>query len=84
MLENDHSVGSVDNILVAVHVSTKGPQLDTLEKFYVLGETKKCNHINYKRKIGPNRKFDVITQYKTTPKILISLDLHSVHPSQHK
>jgi hypothetical protein len=43
VLENDHSIGSVDNILVAVHVSTKGPHLDTLEKFYVLGEIKKRN-----------------------------------------
>ena len=43
MLENDHSVGSVDIISIAAHVSTKGPHLDTLEKFYVLGENKKCN-----------------------------------------
>lgn len=67
MLENYHSVGSVDNIFVTVNVSTKDPHLDTLKKFYVLGETKKCNQINDKRKIGPNRIFDVITQYKTAP-----------------
>jgi len=72
----------VDNILVAV--PTKGPHLDTLEKFYVLRETRKCSQINNKCTIGPNRTFDVITEYKTAPKLLISFDLHSVHPSQHK
>jgi hypothetical protein len=40
VLENDHSVGSVDDILVAVHVSTKVPHLDTLEKFYPLEKPK--------------------------------------------
>jgi hypothetical protein len=66
LLENDYSVGSVDDILVAVHVSTKGPHLDTLEKFYILGK-KKCNQINDKSTIDPNRIFDVIAQYKTAP-----------------
>jgi len=43
-----------------IHVTNNGRLMDTLERFYILRETKISNQINDKLTVKPNVIFDVI------------------------
>jgi hypothetical protein len=60
--ENGHSIGPMEEIMETVHITNKGPMMDTLEKFYIFCETKLNNQINDKLAIKPNIIFDTIVQ----------------------
>jgi len=47
-VENGHPKETTSNIIKILHETTKGPHLDTTEKFYIYTETKKGNQLNNK------------------------------------
>jgi len=57
-LENQHHIDSVDNIMDILHITNKGKVMDTIEKFYIYGETKLNNQINDKITVKPNVIFE--------------------------
>jgi hypothetical protein len=40
LLENEHSIGPMENIMEAIHITNKGRMIDTLERYYIFRETK--------------------------------------------
>jgi hypothetical protein len=62
LLENGHSVGSMEDIMETMYVTKKGHLMNTLEKFYIFRETRLNNQINDKSTVKPNVVFDVIIQ----------------------
>ena len=62
LLENRHSIGSMEDTMETVHVTKKSHLMNTLEKFYIFRETKLNNQINDKSTVKPNAIFDVIIQ----------------------
>jgi len=69
ILENEHSVGPMENAMDIIYIAGKGRILDTLEKFYIYRETKCNNQINSKLTVKPNAIFAV----------LVHKDPHRVH-----
>jgi hypothetical protein len=55
LFDNSHSMGRIDSTLNVLHISNKGPYLDTLQRFYIFRESKKSNQINDQNTIGPKR-----------------------------
>jgi hypothetical protein len=60
LLENEHPIGPVENIMDTLHTTNKGRMLDTLDKFYIYRETKCNNKINDKLTVKPNVIFDIL------------------------
>jgi hypothetical protein len=60
LLENENSIGPMENIMDTLYTTNKGRMLDTLEKFYIYRETKRSNQINDKLTVKPNMIFDVL------------------------
>jgi hypothetical protein len=46
LLENGHSVGSMENTMVVTYKTSEGRMMDTLEKFCIYREKKRNNQIN--------------------------------------
>jgi hypothetical protein len=46
LLDNEHSIGHMENKMDILHITNKGRMLDTLEKFYIYRETKRNNQNN--------------------------------------
>jgi hypothetical protein len=63
LLDNEHSIGPIENITDTVHSNSKGRMLDTMEKFYK--ETKINNQINDKWTVRPNIIFKTLVQKGT-------------------
>jgi hypothetical protein len=60
LIENKHTFNSMEDTMTILHTTTKGQMLNTLEKFYVYGETKNNNQINDGHTVTPNTIFDTI------------------------
>ena len=71
LLENEHPIGPMENIMDILYTTSKGRMLDTLEKFYIYRETKSNNQIKDKLTVKSNVIYDVLV-YK---------DLHGGHIS---
>ena len=48
LLENEHPIGPMENIMDILYTTNKGRMLGNLEKFYIYRGTKRNNHINDK------------------------------------
>jgi len=48
MLENQHSIGKINDIMEILHITTKGSAMDTMERYHIYKETKNGNQINDK------------------------------------
>jgi len=62
LLENQHSIGHIDNIMEVLNITIKGRTMDTIEKYYIYKETKNGNQINDKNTIKQNKIYDVVIQ----------------------
>jgi hypothetical protein len=60
LLDNGHSIGSINNVMETLHITDKGRMMDNLEKFYIFRETKLNNQINDKLAVKPNIIFETI------------------------
>ena len=69
LLETEHPIGLMENMMGIIYTTGKGRMLDTLEKCYVYRETERNNQINDKLTVKPNVIFDV----------LVHKDPHRVH-----
>ena len=59
LIENNHSIGHIDDIMEILHIAKKGRSMDTIANYYIYKETKNCNQINDKNTVKPNKIFDV-------------------------
>jgi hypothetical protein len=50
----------MENIMHIMHVINKGKMMDTLEKFYIYGQTEANNQINDKLSVQNNAIFETI------------------------
>lgn len=62
LLDNKHSIGSMENIMEILHITRKRKMMNTLERFHIYNETKLDNQINDKCTVKPNIIFDTIIQ----------------------
>jgi len=60
LLDNKHSIGTMEDIMEIIHGTKKGGIMNTLEKFRVYNEIKLDNQINDKCMIKSNVIFDRI------------------------
>jgi len=60
----------MDDIVVTLHITSKGKMMDILEKYYMFHKTKLNNQISYELTIKQNIIFDTIVRY----------DLHGMLP----
>ena len=60
LIENNHSIGHIDDIMEILHITNKGRSMNTIEKYRIYKETKNCNQINDKNTVKPNKIYDVI------------------------
>lgn len=60
LLQNNHSIGPIDSIMVVLHTTTKGKLMDTLERFHIYKVTRENVQINDKNTSKPNAIFDTI------------------------
>jgi len=67
-----------------IYITNKGQMMDTLEKFYLLRETKINNHINDKLTVKPNIIFYIIARNDRLEGYLIpAADNHTTHNPIH-
>jgi len=71
VLDNNHSIGPINDIMQILYTTSKGRFMDTIERFHIYKETQANNQINDKNSIRPNAIFDVINSHNhpraTTP-----------------
>ena len=60
LLENNHSIGTIDNIMEVLHTTNKGRLMDTLENFHIYKITRENIQINDKNASKPNAIFDTL------------------------
>jgi len=60
LLENHHSMVTIDDTLEILHTTHKGRSMNTMEQFYIHIETKNGTQINDKSTVKPNKIFDII------------------------
>ena len=51
LLDNNHSIGPINEIMEVLHTAKKERYMDTLEKFYIYAETRNNNQINGKNTV---------------------------------
>jgi hypothetical protein len=62
LLENEHAIGPLEEIMETIHFTNKGRLMNTLEKFYIFRETRLNIQINDKSTVKPNIIFDTIVK----------------------
>jgi len=62
LLENQHSIGKINNIMEILHITKKGRAMDTIERYHIYKETKNGSQINDKNTVKPNRICETIIQ----------------------
>jgi hypothetical protein len=72
LLDCNHSIGPISEVMTVLYMTKKGILIDTIEKFHIYSETRMNNQINDKNTVKPNAIFDVI--HSTIP-------LESIQPS---
>jgi len=66
LLENRHSIGHTDDIIMEIlYITNKGRLMDTIEKYYIYKETKNCNQINDKNTVKQNKIYYAVIQGET-------------------
>ena len=61
-LENNHSIGPIDNIMEVLHSTSKGKLMDTLVRFHIYKITPENIQINDKNTSKSNIIFETIVQ----------------------
>jgi len=63
LIDNNHSIGSINEIMKILYTTTQGRFLDTIERFHIYKETRANNQINDKNTVRPNAIFNVINSH---------------------
>jgi len=63
LIDNGHSIGQMEDVMDALHITRKWQMLDTLEKYYIFRETKLKIQINGKLTVRQNSVFDTIVRH---------------------
>ena len=63
LLDNNHSMGPINEIMRILYTTKKGNHMDTVERFHTYSETRLNNQINDKNKVKPDAIFDVINSH---------------------
>jgi hypothetical protein len=64
LLDNNHSIGPISEIMEIFYTTSKGTFMDTVEKFHIYRETQANNQINDKNTIKPNTIFDTVNSHE--------------------
>jgi hypothetical protein len=70
LLENQHSIGHINDIMEVLYTTNKGRLMGTIEKFYIHKETHKNNQINDKNRVKPNIIVDIISSQEPPQRAL--------------
>jgi len=62
LLENQHSIGKINDIMEILHITKKGRAMDTIERYHIYKETKIGTQINDKNTVKPNRIYETKIQ----------------------
>jgi len=65
LLDRQHSIDEMENIMDIIHITNKGRMMDAIEKYYIYRETKINNQINDKLTVQPNIIFETLVQQDT-------------------
>jgi len=65
LLDRQHSIDEMENIMDIIHITNKGRMMDTIEKYYIYRETKLNNQINDKLTVQPITIFETLVQQDT-------------------
>jgi hypothetical protein len=65
LLEKQHSIDKMENVMNVLHITDKGQIINTIEKYYIYRETKMNNQINNKLTVQPNAIFETIVRHDT-------------------
>jgi hypothetical protein len=60
LLDNKHSIGSIEDIMKVLYRTRKGKLMDTMERSYIYKETQLNNQINDRNTAKPNIIFDTL------------------------
>jgi hypothetical protein len=60
LLDHEHSIGPITEIMEILHTTKKGRFMDTIEKFHIYRQTQLQNQINDRNTIKPNAIFDLV------------------------
>jgi hypothetical protein len=60
LIENKHSLNSMENTMEIIHTTSKGRLLNVIEKFYIYKETKNNSQINDRHTVTPIVIFDTV------------------------
>jgi hypothetical protein len=60
LLENKHPIDPMESIMETVHITNKGPMIDTIEEYYIFRKRKLNYQINDKLIIKPNLIFETV------------------------
>ena len=63
LLDNKHTLQPIHSCMSILHTTTKGPALNTLERFYIHQATTKDIQLNDKNASTPNPIFDIIMRF---------------------
>ena len=63
ILDNNHSMGPINEVMSILYTTTKGSLMDTIKRFHMYSETQINNQINDKNAVKPNAIFDVINSH---------------------
>ena len=61
-LENQHSLGIINDIMNILHITKRGRAMDTIERYHIYKETKNGAQINDKNTMKPNTIYETIIQ----------------------
>jgi len=77
LLNNNHSIGPIKEIMKILYTTYKGRFMDTVERFHIYKETQANNQINDRNTVKPNAIFDVISSHSHPRAPPLQLYLHS-------
>jgi len=77
LLDHNHSIGPINEIMSILHTSNKGRSMDTIERLHIFRQTRLQTQINDRNTVKPNAIFDVICSLDPS----ISVSSTAVHPT---
>jgi hypothetical protein len=65
LLQAHHSIGPMHSIIEPLYYITKGPLMNTIERFHIYRETQLDNQLNDRRTVQPNAILDTLARIHT-------------------
>jgi hypothetical protein len=65
LLDNKHSIGSMEEIMEILHITKNERMMNTLDRFHIFNETRLDNHIHDNYTVKYNAIFDTIIHKNT-------------------